>query len=105
MSQPYTLSIVKNNDIYTANDHLSMLRQMLPNDSNYSMSVKAASGYHLNEKEEPTECKVITLLDDILKYTEHSEYTQVYDGHDLLHSAHFACRNFILSLRRTSRII
>ena len=62
-----------------------MLRQMIPKSSNYSISVKASSDYHLNEKEEPVECKMITSLDDIRKYTEHSEYTLVYNGYDLSH--------------------
>ena len=31
------------------------------------------------------ECKMITSLDDIRKYTEHSEYTLVYNGYDLSH--------------------
>ena len=47
--------------------------------------MKASSDYHLNEKEEPVECKMITSLDDIRKYTEHSEYTLVYNGYDLSH--------------------
>ena len=66
-------------------DNLNMLRQMLPKSSSYDISVKASSGYHLNEKEEPLECKMITSLDDIRKYAEHSEYTLVYNGYDLSH--------------------
>ena len=31
------------------------------------------------------ECKMITSLDDIRKYTEHSEYNLVYNGYDLSH--------------------
>ena len=66
-------------------DNLNMLRQMLPKSSSYDISVKASSDCHLNEKEEPVECKMITSLDDIRKYTEHSEYTLVYNGYDLWH--------------------
>ena len=83
---PALYAIVKNSHIYTVSDNLNMLRQMLPkNSSNYDISVKASSDYHLNEKEEPVECKMITTLDDIRKHTEHSEYTLVYDGYDLSH--------------------
>ena len=80
---PALYAIVKNNHIYTASDHMNMLRQMLPKSSNYNISVKASSDHHLNEKEEPVECKMITSLDDIRKYTEHSECTLVYNGSDL----------------------
>ena len=62
---------------------MNMLRQMLPKSSNYNISVQASSDYHLNEKEEPVECKMITSLGDIRKYTEHSQYTLVYNGYDL----------------------
>ena len=82
---PALYAIVKNSHIYTVSDNMNMLRQMIPKSSNYSISVKASSDYHLNEKEEPVECKMITSLDDIRKYTEHSEYTLVYNGYDLSH--------------------
>ena len=82
---PALYAIVKNNHIYTASDNMNMLRQMLPKSSSYDISVKASSDYHLNEKEEPVECKMITSLDDIRKYTEHGEYTLVYNGYDLSH--------------------
>ena len=71
---PALYAIVKNSHIYTVSDNLNMLRQMLPKSSSYDISVKASSDYHLNEKEEPVECKMITSLDDIRKYTEHSEH-------------------------------
>ena len=67
---PALYAIVKNSHIYTASDNLNMLRQMPPKNSNYNISVKASSDYHINEKEEPVECKMITSLDDIRKYTE-----------------------------------
>ena len=82
---PALYAIVKNSHIYTASDNLNMLRQMLPKSSSYDISVKASSDYHLNEKEEPMECKMITSLDDIRKFTEHSEYTLVCNGNDLSH--------------------
>ena len=81
---PALYAIVKNSHIYTASDNVNMLRQILPKSSNYDISVKASSEYHLNE-EEPVECKMITSLDDIRKYTDHSEYTLVYNGYDLSH--------------------
>ena len=82
---PALYAIVKNNHIYTASGNMNMLRQMLPKSSNYYISVKASPDYHLNEKEEPVECKMIASLDNIRKYTEHSEYTLVYNGYDLSH--------------------
>ena len=82
---PALYVIAKNSHIYTVSDNVNMLRQMLPKSSNYDISVKASSDYHLNEKEEPVECKMITSLDDIRKFTEHSEYTLVYNGYDLSH--------------------
>ena len=82
---PALYAIVKNSHIYTVSDNLNMLRQMLPKSRSYEISVKASSDYHLNEKEEPMECKMITSLDEIRKYTEHSEYTLVYNGYDLSH--------------------
>ena len=82
---PALYAIVKNSHIYTVSDNLNMLRQMLPKISNFNISVKASSDYHLDEKEEPVECKMITCLDDIRKYTEHSEYTLVYNGYHLSH--------------------
>ena len=63
---------------------------MLPESSNYNISVKASSDYHLNEKEEPVECKMITSLDDIRKFTEHRKYTFVYNGYDLSHLFHLS---------------
>ena len=53
-------AIIKNNHIYTVNDNLSSLKQMLPKNSNYDIFVKASSDYHLNEKSTPVECKMIT---------------------------------------------
>ena len=82
---PALYAIVKNTHIYTVSDNLNMLRQMLPNRSSYDISVKASSDYHLNEKEEPVEVKMITSLGDIRKHTEHSQYTLVCNGYDLSH--------------------
>ena len=48
-----------------------------------NISVKASPDYHLNEKDEPVQCKMIQSLNDIKKYNEHAEYTLIYDGHDL----------------------
>ena len=76
-------AIIKNNHIYTVNDKLSSLKQMLPKDSKYDIFVKASSDYHLNEKSTPVECKMITSLNDIIKYTEEEHYTLIYDGNDL----------------------
>ena len=82
---PALYAIVKNKSIYTVSDNMNMLRQMLPKSSNYDISVKASSDYHLNEEEEPVECKMITSPDNIRKYTEHGEYILVYNGYDLSH--------------------
>ena len=76
-------AIIKNNHIYTVNDNLSSLKQMLPKNSNYDIFVKASSDYHLNEKSTPVECKMITSLNDIMKYTEEEDYALIYDGNDL----------------------
>ena len=42
-------AIIKNNHIYTVNDNLSSLKQMLPKNSNYDIFVKASPDYYLNE--------------------------------------------------------
>ena len=76
-------AIIKNNHIYTVNDNLSSLEQMLPKNSNYDIFVKASPDYHLNEKSTPVECKMIASLDDIRKHTEEDQYTLIYDGNDL----------------------
>ena len=76
-------AIIKNNHIYTVNDNLSSLKQMLPKNSNYDIFVKASPDYPLNEKSTPVECKMITSLDDIRKHTEEEQYTLIYDGNDL----------------------
>ena len=85
-------AIIKNNHIYTVSDNLSSLKQMLPKNSIYDIFVKASSDYHLNEKSTPVECKMITSLNDIMKYTEEedyakangeADYTLIYDGNDL----------------------
>ena len=89
---PTLYAIVKNNHIYTVTDNLNVLRQMLPRNSGYDISVKASPDYHLNEKDEPVQCKMIQSLNDIKKYSEQAEYanakgeaeyTLIYDGHDL----------------------
>ena len=80
---PTLYAIVKNNHIYTVTDNLNVLRQMLPRNSGYDISVKASPDYHLNEKDEPVQCKMIQSLNDIKKHNEHAEYTLIYDGHDL----------------------
>ena len=76
-------AIIKNNHSYTVNDNLSSLKQMLPKNSNYDIFVKASPDYHLNEKSNPVECKMITSLDDIKKHTDEDQYTLIYDGNDL----------------------
>ena len=80
---PTLYAIVKNNHIYTVTDNLNVLRQMLPRNSGYDISVKASPDYHLNEKDEPVQCKMIQSLNDIKKHNEHAEYTLIYGGHDL----------------------
>ena len=75
---PALYAIVKDSHIYTVSDNLNMLRQMLPKNSSYYISEKASSDYHLNEKEEPVECKMITSLDDIRKYTAQRVHIGIY---------------------------
>ena len=82
---PTLYALVKNNHIYTANDNLQMLRQMVTIRENQDVSVKASPDYHINEKDEPTECKMIQSLNDLKKFREKDEYTLIYDGNDLTH--------------------
>ena len=56
---PTLYALVKSNHIYTANDNLQMLRQMVAIRENQDVSVKASPDYHINENDEPTECKMI----------------------------------------------
>ena len=56
---------------------------MLPRSSGYDISVKASPDCHLNENDEPTQCKILQSLNDIKKYSEQTEYTLIYDEHDL----------------------
>ena len=80
---PTLYALVKNNHIYTANDNLQMLRQMVTIRENQDVSVKASPDYHINEKDEPTECKMIQSLNDLKKFREKDNYTLIYDGNDL----------------------
>ena len=93
---------MKNNHIHTVTDNLNVLRQMLPRNSGQNISVKASPDYHLNEKDEPVQCKMIQSLNDIktfngdargeaedanakgeAEYANAAEHTLIYDGHDL----------------------
>ena len=47
------------------------------------VSVKASPDYHINENDEPTECKMIQSLTDLKKFREKDNYTLIYDGNDL----------------------
>ena len=49
---PTLHAIVKNNHIYTVTDNLNALRQMLPRNSGYDISLKAFPDYRRNEKDE-----------------------------------------------------
>ena len=82
---PTLYALVKNNHVYTANDNLQMLRQMAAIRENQDVSVKASPDYHINENDEPTECKMIQSLNDLKKFREKDEYTLIYDGNDLTH--------------------
>ena len=53
---PTLYALVKYNHIYTANDNLQMLRQMVAIRENQDVSVKASADYHINETDEPIEC-------------------------------------------------
>ena len=57
---PTLYAITKNNHIYACNDNVKMLQQMLSNGETRDITVKASPDYHLNEKTEPVECKMIT---------------------------------------------
>ena len=89
---PTLYATVKNNHIYTVADSLNVLRQMLPRNFGYDISVKASPDYHLNEKDEPVQCKMIQSLNDIKKHNEQAEYANakgeaeyalIYDRYDL----------------------
>ena len=80
---PTLYALVKNNHIYTASDNLQMLRQMVAIRENQDVSVKASPDYHINEKDEPTECKMIQSLNDLKNFREKDNYTLIYDGNDL----------------------
>ena len=50
---------------------------------NQDVSVKASPDYHINENDEPTECKMIQSLNDLKKFREKDNSTLIYDGNDL----------------------
>ena len=62
---PRLYALVENNHIYTANDNLQMLRQMVMLRENQDVSVKASPDYHINKNGEPTERKIIPSLNDL----------------------------------------
>ena len=76
-------ALVKNNHIYTANDNLQTLRQMVTIRENQDVTVKASPDYHINEKDESTECKMIYSLSDLKKFRDKDEYNSMYNGNDL----------------------
>ena len=80
---PTLYALVKNNRIYTANDNLQMLRQMVAIRENQDVSVKASPDYHINENDEPTECKMIQSLNDLKEFREKDNYMLIYGGNDL----------------------
>ena len=88
---------VKNDHIFTATDNLNVLRQMLPRNSGYDISVKASPDCHLNEKDDPVQGKMIQSLRDLEKFNGEGEYANakgeaeynlIYDGHDLANLFH-----------------
>ena len=76
---PTLYALVKNSHIYTANDNLQMLRQMVAIRENQDVSVKAFPIII----DEPTECRMIQSLNDLQKFREKDNYTLIYDGNDL----------------------
>ena len=80
---PTLYALVKNNHIYTANDNLQMLRQMVTIHEDQDVTVKASPDYHINDKDGPTECKMIYSLSDLKKFREKAEYNLIYNGNDL----------------------
>ncbi len=67
---PTLYAIVKNNHIYTVNDNLSALKQATEND----IAIQVSSNYRLNQKEDPTECHMITNLNEIKTFNKKDEY-------------------------------
>ena len=51
-----------------------MLRQMVALRENQDVAVKASPDCHINEKDEPTECKMIQSLNDLKKFRRKDEY-------------------------------
>ena len=82
---PTLYALIKNNHTYTTNDNLQMLRQMEAIHENQNVSVQASPDYHINEKDEPTEYKMIQSLNDLKKFREKDNYTLIYDGNNLTH--------------------
>ena len=89
---PTLYALVKNNHIYTANDNLQMLRQMVTIRENQDVTVKASPDYHINDKGRPAECKMIYSLNDLKKFRSKDEYANargeaeynlIYNGNDL----------------------
>ena len=47
------------------------------------INVKASSDYHINERDEPVECRMIDSIDDIKKHIEKDEYTMICSKNNL----------------------
>ena len=68
-----------------------MLWQMVAMRENQDVAVKASPDYHINEKDEPTECKMIQTSNDLKKFREKHEciyiyiHILIYGGIDLTH--------------------
>ena len=60
-----------------------MLRQMVTIREDQDVTVKASPDYHINDKDGPTECKMIYSLSDLKKFREKAEYNLIYNGNDL----------------------
>ena len=75
---------MKNNPTYTVGGNLSLLKQMLPQDSNYHIFVKASpDDLRENEKSAPVEFYMIPSL-NIRKHTDEEQYLHAWhDGNDL----------------------
>ena len=76
-------ALVKNDHIYTINTDYKKLRALMAVEREHSINVKASSDYHINERDEPVECRMIDSINDLNKHTEKDEYTMIYSRNNL----------------------
>ena len=76
-------ALVKNDYIYTINTDYKKLRALMAVEQEHSINVKASSDYHINDRDEPIECRMIDSINDLNKHTEKDEYTMIYSQNNL----------------------